>query len=96
MHVDFKGVHLEITDGMKEYIDKKMHKLEFAQDMIIDLLFTFSKEKNTVRMDTTINFRWGYQAHISSESFDMFQGIDTLFDKIVSKVTKEKEKIQHH
>jgi putative sigma-54 modulation protein len=96
MHVEIKGVHLEITDAIRDFIDKKMHKLDFASESLIDLLFTFTKEKSHIRMDATINFRWGNQAHVSTDSYDMNSGIDTLFDKVVSKVTKEKEKIQQH
>ena len=96
MHLDIKGVHLDVTDEMKDYVDKKVQKLNFAQDMIMDLLITLTKEKNSYRIEVTINFRWGSSAHIGVDSFDFFEGIDTLMDKLESKVIKEKEKIQQH
>ena len=96
MHVEIKGVHLDIKDELKEHIDKKMHRLDFAEDMIVDLLFTLTREKNSVKTEVTVNFRWGNQAHIGTNGFDIVEAVDSLFDKLVAKVTKEKEKIQQH
>jgi putative sigma-54 modulation protein len=96
MRIDIRGIHVDVTDKIRDYFDKKMHKLDFARDMIIDLLVTISKEKSNFKIDATINFRWGNTAHISSDSFDVFEGIDSFIDKLETKVTKEKEKIQQH
>ena len=95
MHVEIKGVHLDITDKMREEIDHRLHRLDFAKDMLIDMLFTISRDHN-YKVEVNINFRWGSAAHIKTEGFDVYEGISSLFDKIVHKVTKEKEKIQDH
>jgi putative sigma-54 modulation protein len=95
MHVETKGVHLEVTDKMKEHIDKKVPHLDYAKDVIIDLLVTITKDKG-YQVEANINFRWGSSAHISAASFDVFEGIDALFHKIDAKVTKEKQRIQEH
>ncbi len=95
MRVEIKGVHLEVTDKMKEHIDKRLPHLEYAKDMIIDLLLSIAKDKG-YKVEATINFRWGTSAHITATSFDIFEGIDSLFHKIDAKVTKEKQRIQEH
>lgn len=95
MHVEIKGVHLEVTDKMKEHIEKRLPHLDYAKDMIIDLLVTVTKD-NGYNVEATINFRWGSSAHISASSFDLFEGVDALFHKIDAKVTKEKKRIQEH
>jgi putative sigma-54 modulation protein len=95
MHTEIKGVHLEITEQMKEHIERKIPHLDFAKDMIIDLLFTITKD-NGYQIEANINFRWGASAHISTTAFEVFEGIDSLFHKIDSKVTKEKERVQNH
>ncbi len=95
MHVEIKGVHLEVTDKMKEHVDQRLPHLDYAKDMIIDLLVTIAKDKG-YKVESTINFRWGTSAHISVASFDIFEGIDSLFHKIDAKVTKEKQRIQEH
>jgi len=95
MHVEIKGIHLEVTDKMKEHIDLKVPHLDYAKDMIIDLLVTITKDKG-YQVEANINFRWGSSAHISASNYDVFEGIDALFHKIDSKVTKEKQRIQEH
>ena len=96
MNIDIKGVHVEITDQMREYIDKKLPRLDFAAEHIIDLLLFLSQEGSQYSLEATINFRWGNSNHMRVKSFDVFEGIDKLFDKIELKVLKEKNKIQDH
>jgi putative sigma-54 modulation protein len=96
MHIDIRGVHLNITKEVGEYFDRKIQKLDFAKDLIIDLLISVSKEKSSFKIESTINFRWGVQAHIHTEAFDIFECIDGFMDKLEKKVLKEKEKIQQH
>jgi len=96
MNIDVKGVHVEITDKMREYIDKKLHRLDFVSEHIIDLLLFVSQEKSQYRMEANINFRWGNSNHVQVKSYDVFEGIDALFDKLELKVIKEKKKIQDH
>jgi putative sigma-54 modulation protein len=96
MNIEIKGVHVEITDEMRDYIDKKLHRLEFVAEHIIDLLVFVSQEKSQYNLEANINFRWGLSNHMRAKSFDIFEGIDRLFDKVELKVLKEKNKIQDH
>ena len=96
MNIEIKGVHVEITDKMRDYIDKKLHRLEFVAEHIIDLLVFVSQEKSQYNLEANINFRWGNSDHMRAKSFDVFEGIDKLFDKVELKVLKEKNKIQDH
>jgi putative sigma-54 modulation protein len=96
MNIEIKGVHVEITDKIRDYIDKKLHRLEFVAEHIIDLLVFVSQEKSQYNLEANINFRWGNSDHMRAKSFDVFEGIDKLFDKVELKVLKEKNKIQDH
>ena len=96
MNIEIKGVHVEVTDKMRDYIDKKLHRLEFVSEHIIDLLVFVSQEKSQYNLEANINFRWGNSNHVRAKSFDIFEGIDKLFDKVELKVVKEKNKIQDH
>jgi len=40
------------------------------------------------------NFRWGGNAHVSSEDFDFAAGVNKLMDVLDQKIKKEKDKIQ--
>jgi putative sigma-54 modulation protein len=96
MNTEIKGVHVEITDAMREYVDKKMHRLDFAREHLVDLLFSCTQEKSQYKVEVNINFRWGNSTHVGVAAFDIFEGIDKLFDKMESKIIKEKKKIQDH
>jgi putative sigma-54 modulation protein len=96
MNTEIKGSHVEITDKIRDYIGKKMPRLDFAKDYLIDLLFHFSQEKSQYRLEANINFRWGSAIHVGEDSYDIFEGIDRLFDKMELKVSKEKKRVQDH
>jgi putative sigma-54 modulation protein len=94
MNVEIKGVHYSITEETKEYIDKKLLKIEHYKDDIVDMVITITKDKSLYKEDVNMNFRWAQAAHIEHEGFELFEGIDLLFDKIEQKIKKEKEKIR--
>lgn len=96
MNTEIKGVHLEVTADIKDYISKKLQRLDFAQDHLIDLLFTLTQEKKENRIEVNMNFRWGNSNHVKASGYDIFKGIDLLFDKMELKIIKEKNKIQDH
>ena len=96
MNTEIKGVHVEITDQIRDFVGKKMQRLEFARSYLIDLLFHFSHQKSQYKLEVNLNFRWGQSIHVGVDSFDIFEGIDKLFDKMELKVSKEKEKVQDH
>jgi putative sigma-54 modulation protein len=61
--------------------------------MIVDLLFTLTKDKDFVA-EATVNFRWGVSIHVKENDFELNPAIDKLMDKLEGKITKEKEKVK--
>ncbi len=96
MNLEVKGVHFDVDDQTKEMIDKKLKRLSFAEDYIIDQLFTLTRSKNGYTCESNTNFKWGSSAHIRVESNHLREGLDILFDKLELKVSKEKDKVQDH
>jgi putative sigma-54 modulation protein len=96
MNVEVKGIHVEVTRRVQDYIDVKMPRLDFGRDLIIDLLLNLSREKSLFKLDATLNFRFGTSKHIGVENFDLNKGIDDLFDKLESVIEKEKSRIKDH
>jgi putative sigma-54 modulation protein len=96
MTVEIKGIHVDVTQGVRDYIDTKMPRLDYARDMIVDFLMNISREKSLFKLETTMNFRWGASKHVGVENFDMNKGIDELFDKLEAVVEKEKSRIKDH
>ncbi len=93
MTIDVRSVHFELSDKSREYLDQKLERIGYAKDMIVDLIFVFTKEKE-FKIEATANFRWGIQAHVEERDFEVNPGIDKLMDKLEQKIAKEKEKIQ--
>jgi len=96
MNVEVKGIHYSISDATREFIDKKLEHISYAEDHIIDLLLTITKEKHGYKVDGNIHFRWGVSAHLSEESIELYESIENLLHKLELKVRKEKEKVSSH
>ena len=98
MTIEIKGTHgYSLSDKTRIYIEKKIQRLEHVKEHIADLHIIIDRETSTeFKTGTNIHFRWGTMEHIEVTNRDLFKAIDQLFDKIDTKVTKEKEKIQNH
>jgi putative sigma-54 modulation protein len=96
MNVEIKGIHVEVTKRVQDYIDLKMPRLDYARDFIVDFLMNISREKSLFKLETTLNFRWGASKHVGVENFDLNKGIDDLYDKLEGVIEKEKSRIKDH
>ena len=98
MTVEVKGTHgYSPGESTKEYVDKKLKRLDYVKEHIADLHLTLDKENSgEFRAESNIHFRWGAMGHLKVSDRDLFKAIDLLFDKIETKATKEKEKKQSH
>jgi putative sigma-54 modulation protein len=93
MNIEVKAVHFTLSDGNREYLDKKIARIHNAENMIVDLLFTLTKEKEYTA-EALVNFRWGVSIHQKEHDFDLNPAIDKLMDKLIPNITKEKEKVK--
>ena len=97
MNTDVRGVHCDIDNSTREYLESKMHRLDFARELILDLPITITKGKeNRFEIEVMIHFKWGNTTHVGVKCFDLFKGIDEIFDKMEIKINREKSKIQYH
>lgn len=94
MTIDVRSVHFDLSEANKAYLDKKLERIAYAKDLIVDLLFAFTKDNKQFRCECTINFRWGASAHVQETDFELPAGIDKLMDILEHKITKEKSKVQ--
>ncbi|MDR3166511.1 MAG: ribosome-associated translation inhibitor RaiA [Treponema sp.] len=92
MNIDVKAVHFTLHDDARAYLDRKITRIHNAESMIIDLLFTLTKDKD-FSAEATVNFRWGVSIHVKEHDFELTPAIDKLMDKLDAKIIKEKEKV---
>ena len=93
MNIEMKAVHFTLKDETREYLDKKIARIHNAENMIVDLLFTLTKDKEFTA-EALVNFRWGVSIHQKEHDFELNPAIDKLMDKLETKITKEKEKVK--
>ena len=93
MNTDIKAVHFSLNNETKEYLEKKIDRIPNAENMIVDLLFTVTKNKD-FSAEVTVNFRWGVSIHLKEKDFELNAALDKLMDKLDTKITKEKEKVK--
>ena len=93
MNTEIKAVHFTLRDDTREHLDKKITRIHNAENMIVDLIITLTKDKEFTA-EATVNFRWGVSIHVKEEDFELNPAIDKLMDKLETKITKEKEKVK--
>jgi putative sigma-54 modulation protein len=93
MNTEIKAVHFSLREETREYLDKKITRIHNAENMIVDLLFTLTKDKD-FSAEVTVNFRWGVSIHQKETDFDLHSAVDKLMDKLDAKIIKEKEKVK--
>jgi putative sigma-54 modulation protein len=97
MNMEIKGVHYDVSEATKEFINKKLEKIAFATDYIIDLLITITKEKPGYTVESNIHFRWGHTSHVkAAPTHELYEGIENMIDKLDHVVHKEKDKMKEH
>jgi len=93
MNTEIKAVHFSMGNDAREYIEKKITRIHNPEKMIVDLLFTITKDKD-FSAEVTVNFSWGNTIHLKENDFELNPAIDKLMDKLDAKIAKEKEKVK--
>ena len=94
MNLTFRGIGFTPTDEDREFLDKKLKKLSFADDYLHDLDIVATKESKGIgfHLDATLHFTWKKEKAVSQDAYELYEGIELLADKIQAAAKKEKEK----
>ena len=87
------AVGFDFEQKQTDMIDKKLKRISYADDLIIDLILRVKRDK-AYFFDCTVNFRWGAQGHVTSDDYDFAAGLNKLMDVLDNKIKKEKDKVQ--
>ena len=93
MNIQIEGVHYHISETTKEFINGLVAKLHH-DDMVQDLTLHIEKNSNeTYELKADIHFKWNERDHIGlSNERVLYQGIETLMEKVSRKIKKAAEK----
>ncbi|ATM87596.1 ribosome hibernation promoting factor [Yersinia massiliensis] len=95
MQLNITGLHVEITDALREFVTTKFAKLEQYFDRINQVYVVLSVEKVKQIAEATVHVNGG-ELHASSEQEDMYAAIDILVDKLARQLNKHKDKLKQH
>lgn len=95
MQLTLSGHHVEITDSMRAYVEKRLERVKRHFDQVIDVHFVMSVEKLQHKAEATVHVS-GTNIHAEAVDTNMYAAIDTLTDKLDRSVLKHKEKQRDH
>lgn len=93
MNVTLSAVGFDFQQEQQDLINKKLERISYAEDLIVDLLVRVKEDKKII-FDVTANFRWGASAHVSADDYDFGAALNKTMDILDTKIKKEKDKIQ--
>ena len=93
MNISVNAVKFTMEDEQRDFIDKKLQRIKYAEDLITDVMLSVKLDRKYLA-EATVNFRWGGTAHVSAEDYDFSACVNKMMDVLDQKVKKEKDKIQ--
>lgn len=96
MHISITGRHVEVTSALRDYVEKKVNKLERYFNHIIEAHIILGLDGKTKQVAEITIHANGITIHGEESSEDMYASIDKVLDKIERQIKKYKEKISNH
>lgn len=91
MNIQMTGHGLSISDALRDLTEKKLSRIQSHHEGIEYIHVTFSVEKIRQLAHAQLSLP-GHVINASAESDDMYQTVDLLLKKLVSQLSKAKEK----
>ncbi|MBD2845812.1 ribosome-associated translation inhibitor RaiA [Paenibacillus sp. IB182496] len=94
MKYNIRGQNIELTDALRDYVEKKLNRLEryFEAPLTSDVNVTLSVMKNNHSVEVTIPLQ-GTMLRAEDKNDDMYTSIDLVVDKLERQIRKYKTKI---
>ncbi len=91
MQVNISGHHVEVTEALHDYVNKKLERLDSHFESITNVQVTLSVEKLVHKAESSLHTR-GADINATAEHEDMYAAIDQMSDKLDRQLVKHKEK----
>ena len=95
MNVEVTGQHVEITNALRDYVVKRLKRLERHLDALTAAHVVLTVEKLSHKAEATLHVSKG-TVHADAAAEDMYAAIDALADKLDRQVLRHKEKMTDH
>lgn len=91
MKFQIRGKNIPVTASLKEYVEKRLKKLDKYFDTNPEAIVTLVVERNRHRVEVTMPLN-GYILRGEEESADMYSSVDLVVDKLEKQLNKYKTK----
>jgi putative sigma-54 modulation protein len=95
MQLNLSGQHIEITDSLRDHVNKKFEKLTRHFDNMTNVHVILSVEKLRQKAEATVHVS-GADLFASDENENMYTAIENLVAKLDRQIIKHKDKITNH
>ena len=89
MRLTISGHHVEVTDGLREHISKKLRRVQRHCDKIDHIEFVLVVERAKHKAEANLHLA-GADFFASETLSDMYPAIDSVIDKLDRQVTDHK------
>lgn len=95
MNIEISGQHVEVTQPLKDYVNKRFVRLKGHVDKMTSAHVVLSVEKLQQKAEIQIHLK-GKELFASAIDPDMYAAIDAMMDKVHRQAMKHKEKVKSH
>ena len=95
MQLNVTGHHVEVTESMRGYVEKKLERIGRHYEQVLDAHCILTVEKLRHKAEATLHVS-GTAIHTQASDENMYAAIDLLTDKLDRCLKKHKEKISDH
>ncbi|MEW5953765.1 MAG: ribosome-associated translation inhibitor RaiA [Bacillota bacterium] len=92
MKIQVRGRNIEVTDALKEYVEKRLSKLDRFMDGLDEAQVTLKVEKDSHRVEVTMPVN-GMILRGEETTGDMYASVDLVSEKLEKQVDKYKGKL---
>lgn len=93
MNLTVTGKNIQVTEGLRSYVEKKMERVKFYFPHLIDVHVVMEVEKKiNHKVEITIQGE-GKVFHSEFKAEDMYESIDGLIDRVERQVKRYKDKL---
>ncbi len=95
MQLNVTGHHVEVTEAMRGYVEKKLERIGRHYDQVLDVHCILTVERLRQKAEATLHVS-GTAIHTQATDENMYAAIDLLTDKLDRCLKKHKEKGSSH
>ncbi len=92
MDITITGKNIDVTNSLREYVKKKIGKLEKYFNQLLDAHVVLTVEKLNHITEVTINGD-SVTFHAEVRTEDMYASVDNLFEKLEKQIRRYKERV---